>query len=235
MPQQTLCLSVNDHCFLLQLRMVAQDALDLCTLHWKQVLSPACHVALLFCIKAVYIAERVEKLLNRILKGSEPASFSDFSTDQFYLTEGRHRRSRERRSCMALDRERMMELRRAQVLQQLSISCCAVHMRRQRYGRFCTSHHIGLRLSEENLHLLALLLRLPSASPWDRKAAVQMLPRGPPPPEWQERQQAASTCLAIARAAVAAVAAAAAAAVAAAVFAAAFAVVDTCWLLLLAS
>ena len=108
-------------------------------------------------------------------------------------------------------------------------------MRRQRYGRFCTSHHIGLRLSEENLHLLALLLRLPSASPWDRKAAVQMLPRGPPPPEWQERQQAASTCLAIARAAVAAVAAAAAAADAAAVFAAAFAVVDTCWLLLLAS
>ena len=121
-------------------------------------------------------------------KGSEPASFSDFSTDQFYLTEGRHRRSRERRSCMALDRERMMELRRAQVLQQLSISCCAVHMRRQRYGRFCTSHHIGLRLSEENLHLLALLLRLPSAFSWLRKAAVQMLPRGPPPPEWQERQ-----------------------------------------------
>ena len=30
---------------------VGQDALDLCTLHWKQVLSPACHVALLFCIK----------------------------------------------------------------------------------------------------------------------------------------------------------------------------------------
>ena len=81
MPQQTLCLSVNDHCFLLQLRMVAQDALDLCTLHWKQVLSPACHVALLFCIKAVYIAERVEKLLNRILKGSEPGNFNDFSTD----------------------------------------------------------------------------------------------------------------------------------------------------------
>ena len=137
--------------------------------------------------------------------------------DQFYFTEGRHRRSRERRSSMA-----MMELRRVQV-----------HMLRQRYGRFCTSHQIGLRLSEENLHLLALLLRLPSASPWDRKAAVQMLPRGPPPPEWQERQQAASTCLAIARAAVAAVAAAAADA--AAVFAAAFAVVDTCWLLLLAS
>ena len=60
---------------------------------------------------------------------------------------------------------------------------------------------------------------------------MQVLPRGPPAPEWQERQQAASTCLAIARAAVAAVAAAAVAAV----FAAAFAVVDTCWLLLLAS
>ena len=114
-----------------------------------------------------------------------------------------------------------MELRRVQV-----------HMLRQRYGRFCTSHHIGLRLSEENLHLLALLLRLPSAFSWLRKAAVQMLPRGPPPPEWQERQQAASTCLAIVRAAVAAVAAAAADAVAG--FAAAFAVVDTCWILLLA-
>ena len=84
-----------------------------------------------------------------------------------------------------------------------------------------------------NLHLLALLLRLPSAFSWLRKAAVQMLPRGPPPPEWQERQQAASTCLAIARAAVAAVAAAAAAD-AVAGFAAAFAVVDTCWILLLA-
>ena len=107
----------------------------------------------------------------------------------------------------------MMELRRVQV-----------HMLRQRYGWFCTSHHIGLRLSEENLHLLALLLRLPSASPWDGKAAVQMLPRGPPQPEWQERQQAASTCLATARAAAAAVAAAA---VAAAVLAAAVAVVDT--------
>ena len=30
--------------------MVAQDALDLCTLHWKQVLSHACHVALVVCI-----------------------------------------------------------------------------------------------------------------------------------------------------------------------------------------
>ena len=84
-----------------------------------------------------------------------------------------------------------------------------------------------------NLHLLALLLRLPSAFSWLRKVGVQMLPRGPPPPEWQERQQAASTCLAIARAAVAAVAAAAADA--AVVFAADFAVVHTCWLLLLAS
>ena len=74
-------------------------------------------------------------------------------------------------------------------------------MPRHRYGRFYTSYQISLRSSEKDIYLPALLLQPPSASPWDGKAAVQRLPRGPPQPERYQRQQAASKCSTTARAA----------------------------------